>query len=1254
MSASAQIFEDAGDLGDATGHAKAPLPAAADGQRGRRSGHAQGGSHRGRRRDKASGHAEQASSAAAAPAVKASSAREAAAGASARKAEALPAAALLADGRSAAAAASAAASAAAAAKPQDSEPQTGLMYGMQVFIVYNPPKAKQVKDEFGKKVDCHAQGCYFGMLNKERGLEFTTDFEKKAFFYVRPPADSSLQGCVRWNQGIVLANSEDKGRSAGCGWYGCLVAYLGGGSEMLFDQGRENPATFNVRVLPEPGVTPKDGDPSDACVQPGEEVVLAMSNDKGYTKLGWYGGGVAKMDSADLRMRLSTGGREPQGFLLKAAPEKPVVDEAGVCEGRGTIDSAVVRAAGLDGNNFVGQHADADACKTDCLKRGAFYFSFKFDEGQGHCRCGKKSKSFAWLLSKASPTLEPWFTKERLTPCDESDPSEWCTQGTKCKRCMLVGMEDMEAKLKRKHKLGDCKKIVGDNDCTVIPPEKGEWFEVKQRQCFQSCQLDAFDGMNTTEMGIYKIGMCAPLMSWNRSACEEWTRGKWVTVAKGMCGKPESWSVFGHFEDMAEGQHTTWKFNDGAFLKKTAPSAQQRSVTWAEFQPRCDISPKENEPGTISVMLPTGPEVDYTLIFQAAVSKDHDGDSVALGTVTIGGEPFHFATGAVHNAIDRFEWSTISVAFVAKRVATQVIFSTHMGQCLLLREVMVSKGKSFYKRRRGERWKDDSALTLAFNRMGCINRNISEETLETWRNLEEVKATHAMWQRCEGSRGGTVGDQQVCCGKGRLCTPRSCTTRPSVEEKPGEWTKWEHLRYFEVAQSSDRDAARLAKNAIDGKFGDKCSQTKSEGTPWWKVTLKKQSHVRAVRLHHSKDCQGTPGVELQVKVDDQACNEQPVFLTAEGVLEVPCDIVGSLLTVQMIMYGSLGLAEVEVQLGGRTFAALPSRCPYELNPVNFEGTGNKLTGYMEQGQFLRTVRRLRRPITLEAEIKADEPKCFVASVFPTEGQFISGYALQTGEFGSFAVGSPGASLRRKMGSNTAWTKVKMEVFNDGTIMYYVNETYMFRTRDTSRREGHVQFAAPCTGGYVRNVYMLSRGECVTDLRSCPVSLKLDQGRDHWLGDGNKAFMILGKGQYFESKASFVRPLRVRAELKGSRVGCISMQLFGGDLATEGSDVGYELSTGIRRYKARLEPGGKEINVGQNNKWHWVEIFAEANGNVSYYLNHVLIGSVEDSTRNFGSVRIRATCTGAEVRNVVAEFTAGCHEAEVVVQDHERW
>jgi len=122
-------------------------------------------------------------------------------------------------------------------------------------------------------------------------------------------------------------------------------------------------------------------------------------------------------------------------------------------------------------------------------------------------------------------------------------------------------------------------------------------------------------------------------------------------------------------------------------------------------------------PGEAVISVPTMVGGSYALVFQAASAKDWDTNGLARGHVTVDGMQMEFATTALYNGLERFEWANVEVSFVAKGQTTNLIFSEPGQECILVREVALYAGQSFQVER--ATWQTPSSLMLAFNRIGC-------------------------------------------------------------------------------------------------------------------------------------------------------------------------------------------------------------------------------------------------------------------------------------------------------------------------------------------------------------------------------------------------------------------------------------------------------------------------------------------------------------------------------------------------------
>lgn len=1138
-----------------------------------------------------------------------------------------------------------------------------LEYGMQIALTYSAPDQKTV----GGNADgrggqpCQSEGCYVAFVDEmDKSLHFTADWRQKQLFFVRQPALSAVQGCVQFGHKVVLARSKETKRTQSCGWYGCQVASMGGGGEMAFSKGLDEPTAFFVRPVPS-----EEEPPDGQCVKFGDQVVLAMSHEnERMEKCGWYGCAVAGFDKDELKMKIQPGGMVPSGFFVRSAPPAVVSTVDSACEAQGVIVAPHTRMQGKFGQPMVDKHPDKTACRVECMKLGAFYYSYKIKSEVSQCRCGRKGKSFAWLLAQTDSTVNPWF--KNPSSCDQSRPDVFCTEGTSCKRCLLLNQERMDEEQKNINRLGDCKAVDAARDCESL--EKGTWLTVHQKECFQSCRLAKYDGMPFKKQRTIELGQCRPLYSLNATKCEDWSEGVWETVSKGDCSASGGWSLLGHFEDKGVfdtsgsiGLSTKWKLRGEVGVKRSKGTELFHPISWLQLQNECQVAKTKFMPGEAVISVPTMVGGSYALVFQAASAKDWDTNGLARGHVTVDGMQMEFATTALYNGLERFEWANVEVSFVAKGQTTNLIFSEPGQECILVREVALYAGQSFQVER--ATWQTPSSLMLAFNRIGCpasydAEDDIFAKAVDTWRK-DESKALTDMWWTCEQARAGSVGRQHLCCGKGKTCTPQACNVRGKVEDQEGRWTQWLWLKN-NAANQSGTQGDGFAYLALDQRpdplyAGSSCIHTEFMANPWWSVKLGAIYDISAVRITNCKDCTWDAAeTPLEIFISGQSCIRGVVIAPGE-TKDIPCIGTGHEIKVQLLdkQAGELTLCEVGVQVSGKANPRQPAKCPFELSKDHFMGTGNVNTGYMKKGQYLVSKQTFRRPVTIEAELRADQPECLGMNLFALDHSASSGYSLQTGVSGNWSLASPGADNRAITGNNDVWHKVKMEVTGPGNIYYSINGVPFFQAEDKELSEGALQFVAGCVSGRVRNVYVHSSGMCAVSHRSCAIKLPLAPGSDHWQGTGNAALGTLEKGELIQSKAKFTRPLIVRAEMRADHAACAAMQILGDDSERGAVDTGYSLSTGVNRYQAVVQPGAHEISAGTNQNWHWVEINAAADGNVYYYLNNKLIKNISNSTWTIGRVRIVASCVAVEVRNVAIETQGNC-QVKPTGQPHEIW
>merc|ERR1712228_27248 len=144
--------------------------------------------------------------------------------------------------------------------------------------------------------------------------------------------------------------------------------------------------------------------------------------------------------------------------------------------------------------------------------------------------------------------------------------------------------------------------------------------------------------------------------------------------------------------------------------------------------------------------------------------------------------------------------------------------------------------------------------------------------------------------------------------------------------------------------------------------------------------------------------------------------------------------------------------------------------------------------------------------------------------------------------------------------------------------------------------------------------------------------------DNW--NGNAVFdteTSINRGNWIESRVSYNRPLTVNAEMKADNAECITLSLFA---PNHGKNTAYSLETGGWSNRVRIFPGDFRKTVGRNAEWHSVKIVAKSDGDVSYYYKDQLMTTVQDDTKQSGTVQFIAGCVGMKVRNVKIESGEG--------------
>jgi hypothetical protein len=147
--------------------------------------------------------------------------------------------------------------------------------------------------------------------------------------------------------------------------------------------------------------------------------------------------------------------------------------------------------------------------------------------------------------------------------------------------------------------------------------------------------------------------------------------------------------------------------------------------------------------------------------------------------------------------------------------------------------------------------------------------------------------------------------------------------------------------------------------------------------------------------------------------------------------------------------------------------------PEELN-LNSVTVDQDDVIHINQGQFISTAFNLKRPVVVQAEMKATNCECVSMNLFATCGEHScknSGYSLESGGWRTLLRIFPG-DKRPSVGCNDDKFRVHQINATADDLIFSYDGTVYHTVRDTSLQEGKLWFVGGCAGVMVRNIEIL--------------------------------------------------------------------------------------------------------------------------------------------------------------------------------------
>lgn len=482
-----------------------------------------------------------------------------------------------------------------------------------------------------------------------------------------------------------------------------------------------------------------------------------------------------------------------------------------------------------------------------------------------------------------------------------------------------------------------------------------------------------------------------------------------LELPPGLSEKEMPFKLIGHFEDRRHG----WRLGGGASVFTERENKQYSAVRFSR-----DCSLRVSSGASAETVVDTEVGVSYVVVFQASYQPTAADHLSSDGYMDIAGDKRRFtttaqctygrrtaSTGATH------QWDTFRFQFVATEAKTTIALGeVGAGECVSVREVSLgpAPGES------ADKWKSAHMLMSALHRTGCPN--IHEDTIQEsywkmWRQDEETALRH-MWQLCNAVRTSTADETQefACCGLMSPCNPETCHSVTSVDpdEDLFKFNKWLDLTGMNATQISVVDqgsADKAIDRNMDNNFDhNSCTMTDAgdKENPWWQVQLSSLQEVRAIRVTARSDSDDFATVmPFSVDVGNSRCASDVIIGRGE-TKEVPCVGSGDTVRIQVQRSGvKMNLCEVQLQVTGSTRGSSEVGCPLDMGSFAWHGNGDVTTGYLAgNGQYFETKQKLRRPVSVFAELRTPVPSgvnCLAVTMFGKDADHNSGYALNWGD-----------------------------------------------------------------------------------------------------------------------------------------------------------------------------------------------------------------------------------------------------------------
>eukprot|EP01065_Artemidia_motanka_P045456 TRINITY_DN6688_c0_g1_i3.p1 TRINITY_DN6688_c0_g1~~TRINITY_DN6688_c0_g1_i3.p1 ORF type:complete len:747 (+),score=106.39 TRINITY_DN6688_c0_g1_i3:45-2285(+) len=154
-------------------------------------------------------------------------------------------------------------------------------------------------------------------------------------------------------------------------------------------------------------------------------------------------------------------------------------------------------------------------------------------------------------------------------------------------------------------------------------------------------------------------------------------------------------------------------------------------------------------------------------------------------------------------------------------------------------------------------------------------------------------------------------------------------------------------------------------------------------------------------------------------------------------------------------------------------------CAIPLTAAHWTGSGGVRfadgAAFLQRGARIKSKRALRRPVAVEADMRATEAGCVAMTVFAEDSGKNSPLSIETGAWRTRMRVFPG-DRRAEVGANDRWHSVRINASTGDAVNFWHNSSMVHEGRDAAG-SGPVRFVAHCVDVEVRRVRLVGAGGC---------------------------------------------------------------------------------------------------------------------------------------------------------------------------------